>query len=413
MAALQNSQAGTKSNENPATNMTASTAAASPNRTAAASPNRTAAASPNRTAAASAEQAIALLRRQVARLAVTVNASQLLDPATLDLTAIDDCGELRTRGLPAGTYFLRPHRRAVLCTEAGELLVLRRTNGAVNFNASWAAYRSGLGKAESGDFFLGLDFLANFTRDRDVCMRLQLTPWKLPTERRDAVYDSFRVGSRQDRFRLSYAAFSGSLLSDVLSIAKERPFSTYDRDNDQFVGNCAATLGGGNWYASCQHLNVFGTFRGRKTASFCSRGLDKSLGDTCSPLTAAVMLLKTKSNTKGARKIVFAAIAPKSGCTASLELFTVPATSLYTVTIGGAPGGETMFKNPVPGGRGARIRAEFFWRKGEIIGASAGCSGINYGKASAGRGGDASWLVHRSRKLLLVVAGGGGGGGET
>ena len=35
-------------------------------------------------------------------------------------------------------------------------------------------------------------------------------------------------------------------------------FSTYDRDNDGWTGNCAEKMGGGFWYSHCTNCNLNG-----------------------------------------------------------------------------------------------------------------------------------------------------------
>ena len=37
-------------------------------------------------------------------------------------------------------------------------------------------------------------------------------------------------------------------------------FSTSDNDNDASDGNCAATYGGGNWWAACGSNNINGKY---------------------------------------------------------------------------------------------------------------------------------------------------------
>ena len=39
-------------------------------------------------------------------------------------------------------------------------------------------------------------------------------------------------------------------------------FSTSDNDNDASDGNCAATYGGGNWWAACGSNNINGKYGG-------------------------------------------------------------------------------------------------------------------------------------------------------
>jgi hypothetical protein len=36
------------------------------------------------------------------------------------------------------------------------------------------------------------------------------------------------------------------------------PFTTYDRDNDSYSGNCAVSYMGPFWYTACHNMNPFG-----------------------------------------------------------------------------------------------------------------------------------------------------------
>ena len=352
--------------------------------------------------------AIPLLQKQVALLANAVNASHILQPSTMNFTSIDDCWEVRARGLKGGLFFLRPFRRIAHCTSEGELTVLRRTRGDVDFNVTWIKYQKGLGDAAHGDFFLGLDFLANYTTRTDTCMRLRLAPLKLQHTDREALYDSFRVASGEDSYRMTYAGFQGTVLFDVLGVMKGQRFSTIDRDHDKYVASCSKLFAAGGWFNSCLKANIFGPYKKSGTVTMCSQGLTKSQGDMCSPLTSVHMFLKQKKNAKGSRRVVFSTIASTS-CSAELKLFTAPENGLYRFSVGGAAGGKGQ-ESFQPGGRGARVRAEISLRKGSVIGASAGCPGKL--DTYAGSGGDASWVVDRSRGILLIAAGGGGGAGD-
>jgi len=58
------------------------------------------------------------------------------------------------------------------------------------------------------------------------------------------------VGNEASRYRLSVGRYSGNA-GDALHVHNGWKFSTYDRDNDQYSGNCAAAYGGGFWFHNC------------------------------------------------------------------------------------------------------------------------------------------------------------------
>jgi ficolin len=49
-------------------------------------------------------------------------------------------------------------------------------------------------------------------------------------------------------------------------------FSTYDRDNDQYGGNCAVIRQGAWWYRSCQYSNLNGRYL--KAGERSSKGMN-------------------------------------------------------------------------------------------------------------------------------------------
>lgn len=81
----------------------------------------------------------------------------------------------------------------------------------------------------------------------------------------------FRVGSEQDMYRLTYAFYSGGDAGDAFdgfdfgddpsdkfyTSHNGMQFSTPDKDNDKYDGNCARQDGSGWWMNRCHaaHLN--------------------------------------------------------------------------------------------------------------------------------------------------------------
>ena len=356
---------------------------------------------------------LSLIIKQIRELAVFARAEHILDPALLNLRLqpIEDCFDVKRQGLSGGLFYLRPLRRAVRCTADGYLVILHREgDGVTDFNVTHRNYEKGIGQVEAGDYFLGLEALSTLTMNEDFCMELQLHPWRLNVSMRRAMYDSFMVSSSEDHYRLSYTAFQGTTLFDVLSFGRGKPFSTFDRDRDDFVGNCAIRYKSGNWFASCMRSNVFGHYVPNAFNGMCSGGMAASQGTMCSPLSRVQMLLRKKSHAPELAKIVYSAIA-YGNCNSTLELFSVTESGLYTITVGGAPGGLSQKANTRPGGQGAKVTGTFKLEKGSTLALSAGCRGKSQ-KGYAGHGGCASWVVLRPKGVLLIVGGGGGGANE-
>ena len=107
------------------------------------------------------------------------------------------------------------------------------------------------------EFWLGLRTLSDLT---------SLGPWELLVELQDfknksyvAMYHSFRVGG-SPLYKLSISGYdsAASSLSDSLTQRhKGQSFSTKDKDNDIYDGNCA-TLYGAWWYDKCHVSNLNG-----------------------------------------------------------------------------------------------------------------------------------------------------------
>ena len=81
-----------------------------------------------------------------------------------------------------------------------------------------------------------------------------------------AEYDTFRVESESQYYRIHVGGYSGDLC-DVMNLGHVHngmSFTTYDRDNDMYGGgNCAIKGsgdggGGGWWYRDCAHFNLNG-----------------------------------------------------------------------------------------------------------------------------------------------------------
>jgi len=52
------------------------------------------------------------------------------------------------------------------------------------------------------------------------------------------------------------SGYKGNVGRDALSYHNGQKFTTFDRDNDQWSANCAASYGGGFWDKSCSHCGV-------------------------------------------------------------------------------------------------------------------------------------------------------------
>ncbi|KAM3916885.1 microfibril-associated glycoprotein 4-like [Leptodactylus fuscus] len=128
----------------------------------------------------------------------------------------------------------------------------RRLDGSLNFNQSWQNYVSGFGNAD-GEYWLGLQNIYRLTMRGEYELRLELEDRN--GNRVSAQYMNFSLSRHalnpnSDGYRLHIGAFKDEGAGDALSLHNGHMFSTYDKDQDEHILNCAEYYGGGFWYNS-------------------------------------------------------------------------------------------------------------------------------------------------------------------
>uniref|UniRef100_A0A8C6U4F7 Microfibril associated protein 4 n=1 Tax=Neogobius melanostomus TaxID=47308 RepID=A0A8C6U4F7_9GOBI len=176
-----------------------------------------------------------------------------------------DCNDVfyQNRTSPSGVYTIYPSDQRfgipVYCdtdTEGGPwTVILRRSDGSENFYRPWDQYVAGFGDIKA-EYWLGKEKLY-----------LQTTKQKLRVELEDfegsktsVIYSSFSVGGDCEGYRLTVSGFINGGAGDSLGVHNGMKFSTFDRDQDTWVGNCAKSHMGGFWYHSCLHANPTGVY---------------------------------------------------------------------------------------------------------------------------------------------------------
>jgi len=91
-----------------------------------------------------------------------------------------------------------------------------------------------------------------------------------------------------------------------------------------------------------------------------------------------------------------------------IQLWTVPATGTYQITVAGAAGGA----GKQAGGKGATISGEFNFSQGTILKILVGQVGAGFASGSGG-GGGGTFVVSNTNSPLIIAGGGGGGGGNA
>ncbi|KAJ1145804.1 hypothetical protein NDU88_012088 [Pleurodeles waltl] len=137
----------------------------------------------------------------------------------------------------------------------GWIVFLRRVDGKEDFYRNWKAYAAGFGDPTK-EFFLGLENLHQITSQGQYELRVDLRDGD---ETAYAVYDKFLVGDSKTRYRLKVDGYSGNA-GDSMTYHNGRSFSTFDKDNDSAITNCALSYKGAFWYKNCHRVNLMGRY---------------------------------------------------------------------------------------------------------------------------------------------------------
>ncbi|XP_006979628.1 tenascin isoform X5 [Peromyscus maniculatus bairdii] len=137
----------------------------------------------------------------------------------------------------------------------GWIVFLRRKNGREDFYRNWKAYAAGFGDRRE-EFWLGLDNLSKITAQGEYELRVDLQDHG---ESAFAVYDRFSVGDAKSRYKLKVEGYSGTA-GDSMNYHNGRSFSTYDKDTDSAITNCALSYKGAFWYKNCHRVNLMGRY---------------------------------------------------------------------------------------------------------------------------------------------------------
>ncbi|XP_048855789.1 fibrinogen gamma chain [Brienomyrus brachyistius] len=194
-----------------------------------------------------------------------------------------DCQDVANKGgKTSGLYFIKPLKAKeqflVYCemdnNGNGWTVLQRRRDGSVDFSRPWIPYKEGFGYLSPDDtteFWLGNEKMHLITSQSTIpyVLRIEMTDWE--GNKKYADYASFKVGPEIDSYRLIYAyhlggdagdAFDGFDFGDdasdkIFTSHNGMQFSTSDRDNDKYDGNCATQDGSGWWMNRCHaaHLN--------------------------------------------------------------------------------------------------------------------------------------------------------------
>uniref|UniRef100_A0A1I8GLH4 Fibrinogen C-terminal domain-containing protein n=2 Tax=Macrostomum lignano TaxID=282301 RepID=A0A1I8GLH4_9PLAT len=136
------------------------------------------------------------------------------------------------------------------------ITIQHRTSSSTSFNASYAAYKSGFGEGENGNFWIGLRTIRDLTSGPERQLLILMKLWN-GTES-FARYTRFSVDTEDNDFKLFISGFSGSSgVGDDLAQFNGKRFSARDDASGDTEEDCARDAKGAWWFAGCPdgHLN--------------------------------------------------------------------------------------------------------------------------------------------------------------
>ncbi|XP_062403630.1 microfibril-associated glycoprotein 4-like [Sardina pilchardus] len=141
-------------------------------------------------------------------------------------------------------------------------VILRRMDGSVNFDRTYAQYSEGFGYKD-GEYWLGLESMHLLTIKGDGnWYSLRVDVEDFAGSKIFALYPTFRVESASAGYRLHIVDFINGGAGDSLKAHNGHMFSTFDRDQDTYWGQCAAGhVKGGFWFHKCLNANTNGQYQ--------------------------------------------------------------------------------------------------------------------------------------------------------
>ena len=143
----------------------------------------------------------------------------------------------------------------------------RRHDGSENFYRGWEDYENGFGNVKR-EYWLGLKKISCLTSVKGKS-KLRIDLDDFAGHSKYACYEHFHVGTPSTNYKLTIGGYQnwgigaagdsmtrGSISLNLNGMA----FSTHDRDNDKWSGNCAVSWQGAWWYNSCTYSNLNGLY---------------------------------------------------------------------------------------------------------------------------------------------------------
>uniref|UniRef100_A0AAY4BFM1 Fibrinogen C-terminal domain-containing protein n=1 Tax=Denticeps clupeoides TaxID=299321 RepID=A0AAY4BFM1_9TELE len=147
----------------------------------------------------------------------------------------------------------------------------RRLDGSLNFYRNWEEYKNGFG-FKDGEYWLGLEWLHQLTGKRKFELKVDMVDFE--GNKAFAQYSTFSVGSEEEGYKLTVGDLASGGAGNSLAHHNGQKFSTFDKDQDSYDGNCAKTYLGAFWYNGCHHANPNGIYLWGKDATYYGIGVN-------------------------------------------------------------------------------------------------------------------------------------------
>ncbi|XP_062586713.1 microfibril-associated glycoprotein 4-like [Saccostrea cucullata] len=211
----------------------------------------------------SLKREIALIKKNETSIHENLKSS-MLQTIKSELNINKDCKDLCINGnTVSGVYEIYPFgiesKVSVFCdmmTEGGGWTAIqKRVSGSVSFDRNWTDYKTGFGNP-NGSYWIGNDVIHQLTKRRNFSLYVSITLTN--GTKLYELYNQFSVADETNNYRLFLGGPATGTLGDSMLHTgyssydlSGMSFTTPDRDNDRYRGNCAADWGGGWWFNFC------------------------------------------------------------------------------------------------------------------------------------------------------------------
>ncbi|KAH0622022.1 hypothetical protein JD844_023907 [Phrynosoma platyrhinos] len=139
----------------------------------------------------------------------------------------------------------------------GWTIIQRRSDGSVDFDRTWAEYKTGFGNP-SGEYWLGNELVFQLTNQKQYALRIFLKDWE--GNEAYSLYEHFYLANEEQKYRINLKGLTGTA-GKISSISQPgNGFSTKDADNDKCICKCSQMLTGGWWFDACGPSNLNGVY---------------------------------------------------------------------------------------------------------------------------------------------------------